>query len=32
MDKNFNDEEELWWGGDYYYDRISKLGYSDLGE
>lgn len=25
MDKNFDDEIELWWGGDYYSDRIKEL-------
>ncbi|CAD8072564.1 unnamed protein product [Paramecium sonneborni] len=25
MDKNFDDETELWWGNDYYYDRIRVL-------
>lgn len=25
MDKNFDDETELWWGCDYYSDRIKEL-------
>ncbi|CAD8154002.1 unnamed protein product [Paramecium pentaurelia] len=28
MDKNFDDETELWWGGDYYSDRIKELSLS----
>ncbi|CAK64225.1 unnamed protein product (macronuclear) [Paramecium tetraurelia] len=25
MDKNFDDESELWWGGDYFGDRMKQL-------
>ena len=25
MDKNFDDDRELWWGNEYYYDRIKAL-------
>lgn len=25
MDKNFDDETELWWGNDYFLERIQFL-------
>lgn len=29
MDKNFDDETELWWTTDYYNDRIAALSLSN---